>query len=129
MSRYYDSLLAKVIASAPTFKQAAQKMHRALGEFQVRLLCPEWLLQQLAWHPCPSTRRKLLHCWVSLRRVSMSEAILAYAAKNEVPLKCGGVFRPTTQFPIQSSFLPPKVRGIKTNTPFLLNLLRWVSDC
>jgi len=36
MSRYYDSLLAKVIASAPTFPKAAQKMQRALSEFQVR---------------------------------------------------------------------------------------------
>jgi len=36
MSRYYDSLLAKVIASAPTFGQAVQKLHRALQEFQVR---------------------------------------------------------------------------------------------
>ncbi|KAF5836615.1 carbamoyl-phosphate synthase L chain, ATP binding domain-containing protein [Dunaliella salina] len=36
MSRYYDSMLAKVIASAPTFGSAVQKMHRALQEFQVR---------------------------------------------------------------------------------------------
>ncbi|GAX77798.1 hypothetical protein CEUSTIGMA_g5241.t1 [Chlamydomonas eustigma] len=36
VSRYYDSLLAKVIASAPTFPKAIQKMQRALAEFQVR---------------------------------------------------------------------------------------------
>lgn len=36
ISRYYDSMLAKVIASAPTFKMATQKMQRALAEFQVR---------------------------------------------------------------------------------------------
>ncbi|GLC41025.1 hypothetical protein PLESTB_000951200 [Pleodorina starrii] len=36
VSRYYDSMLAKVIASAPTFRQATQKMQRALSEFQVR---------------------------------------------------------------------------------------------
>jgi len=36
VSRYYDSMLAKVIASAPTFPQAAQKMQRALSEFQIR---------------------------------------------------------------------------------------------
>ncbi|MEW5308009.1 MAG: hypothetical protein WDW36_010371, partial [Sanguina aurantia] len=36
ISRYYDSLLAKVIASAPTFEKAAQKMQRALNEFQIR---------------------------------------------------------------------------------------------
>jgi hypothetical protein len=35
-ARYYDSLLAKVISTAPTFRQAAQKMQRALMEFQVR---------------------------------------------------------------------------------------------
>lgn len=35
VSRYYDSLLAKVIASAPTFPKAVQKMQRALSEFQV----------------------------------------------------------------------------------------------
>lgn len=34
---YYDSMLAKVIASAPTFPQATQKMQRALSEFQVRV--------------------------------------------------------------------------------------------
>lgn len=38
ISRYYDSLLAKVIASAPTFEKAAQKMQRALNEFQVSKL-------------------------------------------------------------------------------------------
>lgn len=36
ISRYYDSMLAKVIASAPTFKMATQKMQRALSEFQIR---------------------------------------------------------------------------------------------
>jgi len=36
MSSFYDSLLAKVIATAPTFPKAAQKMQRALGEFQIR---------------------------------------------------------------------------------------------
>ncbi|KAG2437519.1 hypothetical protein HYH02_011162 [Chlamydomonas schloesseri] len=36
ISRYYDSMLAKVIASAPTFKMATQKMQRALAEFQIR---------------------------------------------------------------------------------------------
>lgn len=36
VSRYYDSMLAKVIASAPTFRQSTQKMQRALSEFQVR---------------------------------------------------------------------------------------------
>ncbi|PNH00295.1 Pyruvate carboxylase, partial [Tetrabaena socialis] len=34
VSRYYDSMLAKVIASAPSFKMATQKMQRALNEFQ-----------------------------------------------------------------------------------------------
>lgn len=34
-SRYYDSLLCKVIASAPTFDKAVQRMARALQEFQV----------------------------------------------------------------------------------------------
>jgi pyruvate carboxylase len=36
VSRYYDSLLAKVIATAPNFNAANQKMQRALAEFQVR---------------------------------------------------------------------------------------------
>ncbi|GBF90515.1 pyruvate carboxylase [Raphidocelis subcapitata] len=36
VSRYYDSLLAKVVASAPTFPKAVQRMARALQEFQVR---------------------------------------------------------------------------------------------
>jgi pyruvate carboxylase len=36
ISRYYDSLLSKVIASAPTFDKAVQRMARALQEFQVR---------------------------------------------------------------------------------------------
>lgn len=36
ISRYYDSLLAKVIATAPTFPKCTQKMQRALQEFQVR---------------------------------------------------------------------------------------------
>lgn len=35
ISRYYDSLLSKVIASAPTFDKAVQRMARALQEFQV----------------------------------------------------------------------------------------------
>jgi biotin carboxylase len=35
VSRYYDSLLSKVIASAPTFDKAVQRMARALQEFQV----------------------------------------------------------------------------------------------
>jgi pyruvate carboxylase len=35
ISRYYDSLLAKVIASAPTYDKAIQRMARALQEFQV----------------------------------------------------------------------------------------------
>lgn len=34
-SRYYDSLLCKVISSAPTFDKAVQRMARALQEFQV----------------------------------------------------------------------------------------------
>ena len=37
VSRYYDSLLAKVIASAPTYDKAIQRMARALQEFQVRV--------------------------------------------------------------------------------------------
>jgi acetyl/propionyl-CoA carboxylase alpha subunit len=36
VSRYYDSLLSKVISSAPTFDKAVQRMPRALQEFQVR---------------------------------------------------------------------------------------------
>ncbi len=36
VSRHYDSLMAKVIAKAPTFSQAVQKMQRALSEYQVR---------------------------------------------------------------------------------------------
>lgn len=36
VSRYYDSLLSKVISSAPTFDKAVQRMARALQEFQVR---------------------------------------------------------------------------------------------
>jgi hypothetical protein len=35
VSRFYDSLLSKVIASAPTFDKAVQRMARALQEFQV----------------------------------------------------------------------------------------------
>lgn len=35
VSRYYDSLLSKVISSAPTFDKAVQRMARALQEFQV----------------------------------------------------------------------------------------------
>jgi pyruvate carboxylase len=35
VSRYYDSLLAKVIANAPTYDKAIQRMARALQEFQV----------------------------------------------------------------------------------------------
>lgn len=38
VSRYYDSLLSKVISSAPTFDKAVQRMARALQEFQVRPL-------------------------------------------------------------------------------------------
>lgn len=34
-SRFYDSLLCKVIATAPTFDKAVQRMARALQEFQV----------------------------------------------------------------------------------------------
>lgn len=33
---YYDSLLVKVIAWAPTLDQAAAKMHRSLSEFRIR---------------------------------------------------------------------------------------------
>ena len=36
VSRYYDSLLAKVICTAPSWPAAVQKMQRALNEFQVR---------------------------------------------------------------------------------------------
>eukprot|EP00879_Flechtneria_rotunda_P008891 GHRR01009311.1.p1 GENE.GHRR01009311.1~~GHRR01009311.1.p1 ORF type:complete len:945 (+),score=298.10 GHRR01009311.1:108-2942(+) len=36
ISRYYDSLLSKVIASAPTFNKTVQRMARALQEFQIR---------------------------------------------------------------------------------------------
>eukprot|EP00882_Tetradesmus_deserticola_P002959 GHRQ01003143.1.p1 GENE.GHRQ01003143.1~~GHRQ01003143.1.p1 ORF type:complete len:576 (+),score=244.03 GHRQ01003143.1:188-1915(+) len=36
ISQYYDSLLSKVIASAPTFDKAVQRMARALQEFQIR---------------------------------------------------------------------------------------------
>uniref|UniRef100_A0A7R9V6Z0 Pyruvate carboxylase n=1 Tax=Chlamydomonas euryale TaxID=1486919 RepID=A0A7R9V6Z0_9CHLO len=36
VSRFYDSLLAKVISHAPTFRKSTQKMSRALSEFQVR---------------------------------------------------------------------------------------------
>lgn len=36
VSRYYDSLLSKVISSAPTFEKAVQRMARALQEFQIR---------------------------------------------------------------------------------------------
>ncbi|GMH36667.1 hypothetical protein BSKO_04540 [Bryopsis sp. KO-2023] len=36
ISRYYDSLICKVICWAPTFPKAVQKMQRALNEFQVR---------------------------------------------------------------------------------------------
>lgn len=35
VSRHYDSLICKVVCSAPTFLKAAQKMQRALNEFQV----------------------------------------------------------------------------------------------
>eukprot|EP00878_Enallax_costatus_P014326 GHUV01014985.1.p1 GENE.GHUV01014985.1~~GHUV01014985.1.p1 ORF type:complete len:629 (+),score=177.76 GHUV01014985.1:102-1988(+) len=35
-SRFYDSLLCKVIATAPTFDKAVQRMARALQEFQIR---------------------------------------------------------------------------------------------
>lgn len=52
ISRYYDSLLSKVIASAPTFDKAVQRMARALQEFQVRT----------AWPPacCPPAARLLI---------------------------------------------------------------------
>jgi pyruvate carboxylase len=40
VSRYYDSLLAKVIAHAPTFNKAVQKQSRALAEFQVGFPTP-----------------------------------------------------------------------------------------
>jgi len=36
VSQYYDSLLCKVIAIAPTFSKACEKMRRALNEFHVR---------------------------------------------------------------------------------------------
>ena len=36
VSRHYDSLLVKVICTAPTFAGAVQKMQRALSEFYVR---------------------------------------------------------------------------------------------
>ncbi|WIA32059.1 hypothetical protein OEZ86_002911 [Tetradesmus obliquus] len=36
ISRYYDSLLSKVISTAPTFDKAVQRMARALQEFQIR---------------------------------------------------------------------------------------------
>ena len=36
ISRHYDSLLSKVIVTAPTFSAAVQRMARALSEFQVR---------------------------------------------------------------------------------------------
>lgn len=35
VSRFYDSLICKVICSATTFPKAVQKMQRALNEFQV----------------------------------------------------------------------------------------------
>lgn len=42
VSRYYDSLLAKTIASAPTFNKAVQKMQRALNEFQASTDTAAW---------------------------------------------------------------------------------------
>ena len=36
VSPYYDSLLTKITARGKTFKEAAQKLYRALDEFTVR---------------------------------------------------------------------------------------------
>lgn len=36
ISRYYDSLLTKVIAHAPTYDEALRKLDRALSEFMIR---------------------------------------------------------------------------------------------
>eukprot|EP01025_Chloroclados_australasicus_P027830 TRINITY_DN2754_c0_g1_i6.p1 TRINITY_DN2754_c0_g1~~TRINITY_DN2754_c0_g1_i6.p1 ORF type:complete len:1182 (+),score=199.76 TRINITY_DN2754_c0_g1_i6:462-4007(+) len=52
ISRYYDSLLCKVISHAPTFNLSVQKMQRALLEFQVRGIKTNLpFLQNVLRHP------------------------------------------------------------------------------
>jgi hypothetical protein len=49
VSRHFDSLLAKVIATAPTFPKAVQKMQRALSEFQIRGIKTSELQHPRSW--------------------------------------------------------------------------------
>jgi len=58
VSRYYDSLLSKVISSAPTFDKAVQRMARALQEFQVSWCCSCWEVAACAHVACYRNRQQ-----------------------------------------------------------------------
>ncbi len=52
ISPYYDSLLTKVIARGKTFKQAAQKLYRALDEFTIRgVKTNKYFVKNVLSHP------------------------------------------------------------------------------
>jgi pyruvate carboxylase len=67
---FYDSLLVKVIAWAPTLDQAAAKMHRSLSEFRIRGLRHNVpLLKNVVRHPEFLSSRMTTHFFETHRDV------------------------------------------------------------
>jgi pyruvate carboxylase len=75
---YYDSLLAKVTAWAPTPEESVMRMHRALREFRIRGLATNLLfLEQLITHP------KFLHAEYTTRFIDETPELFEFPRRRD----------------------------------------------
>ncbi|MDH3505642.1 MAG: pyruvate carboxylase [Gammaproteobacteria bacterium] len=75
---YYDSLLVKVTAWAPTPEESVMRMHRALREFRIRGLATNLLfLEQLITHP------KFLHADYTTRFIDETPELFAAPRRRD----------------------------------------------
>ena len=75
---YYDSLLAKVTAWAPTPEESVMRMHRALREFRIRGIATNLLfLEQLITHP------KFLHADYTTRFIDETPELFQFPQRRD----------------------------------------------
>ena len=75
---YYDSLLVKVTAWAPTPEESISRMHRALREFRIRGLATNLLfLEQLITHP------KFLHADYTTRFIDETPELFEFPRRRD----------------------------------------------
>ena len=122
ITRFYDPLLEKVTAWAPTPEEAIARMDRALREFRIRgvatnltfleaIITPSELPRQRATRPASSTRRR--SCSQQVKRQDRATKLLTYLADVTVNGHPETRGRPTPQ----ADAAPPSGAAISTADP------------